>query len=454
MKVRGWAGEQITFWILFAFLGFLIAAWFLSFWSLRRRSVESLASNTRFRYTPNPRAVNASTENIEFGIADLEDEAKYVCEFLKTDNQLLAPALNAASASATAAANASMADSSMADSSLATDSSLAAKTDQGATASSLSSDNKTGGDTNPSAAAATAASPPPQVVMDGDYTQPRTDLEIHKMYQEVVSETQLEKAMDAIYGPLFDVTSLRDMTNAQIAAKWKTIHDGPDAAFDLRLYDQIAKYTAPLQSAVEPAKTYDFFLQMLQTHNADETALKRVRNTLYAIVGPRYKQRQLFRAYLDNATRLQNVDQRTVPSNNSMIYVLNACSELLGASNTNGSSGGGGSGGSIGNANNNKAPNFEDTTTFLPILDVGVAGHLFTVDTIRLYQCASLLGGLKTFVQEVQQHAQPSIRSLLATDVPRFVAGFPKFVAKQSALVTPSVCVYVLTHPPTGLSMT
>jgi hypothetical protein len=199
---------------------------------------------------------------------------------------------------------------------------------------------------------------------------------------------------------------------------------------------------------VQPAKTYDFFLQMLQTHNADETALKRVRNTLYAIVGPRYKQRQLFRAYLDNATRLQNIDQRTVPSNNSMIYVLNACSELFGSSN-NGSSGSS----STGNANN-KAPNFEDTTTFLPILDVGVAGHLFTVDTIRLYQCASLLGGLKTFVQEVQQHAQPSIRSLLATDVPRFVAGFPKFVAKQSALVTPSVCVYVLTHPPSDLSMT
>jgi hypothetical protein len=441
MKGRGWPGARITFWILFAFLGVLIAVWFLSFWSLGR-SVEPLASNTRFRYTPNRRAVNAATENIEFGIADLEDEAKYVCEFLKTDNQLLAPALNAASASAAAAATASMAT----DGFMATDGSMATDADKKENSSpvapSLSSATKTGGDTAP------AASPPPAVVMDGDYTQPRTDLEIHKMYQEVVSETQLEKAMDAVYGPLFDVTSLRDMTNAQIAAKWKAVHNGPDAALDLHLYDRIAEHTAPLQSAVQPAKTYDFFLQMLQTHNADETALKRVRNTLYAIVGPRYKQRQLFRAYLDNATRLQNIDQRTVPSNNSMIYVLNACSELFGSSN-NGSSGSS----STGNANN-KAPNFEDTTTFLPILDVGVAGHLFTVDTIRLYQCASLLGGLKTFVQEVQQHAQPSIRSLLATDVPRFVAGFPKFVAKQSALVTPSVCVYVLTHPPSDLSMT
>jgi len=346
--------ETIIFLCIFAFFVYLIFGWVLEFALTNCR--EAFSSNTKFKYIPNKDVLN---ENIEFGVSDLEDEAKSVCDFLKLDNKLIIIDPSSADISAT--------------------------------------------------------------VMDGDYTKSRSELDIDKMYKNLSSDAQLEKAMDAVYGRLFDVQMMRDYTNEEIKKLWDSINERQPS--DLKLYDLIAIYTASPSASIAPGKSYDYFLQLLQKYNTNATSLAQLRKTLYAILKPRYMQNQLTSAYMENALRLQNKDESEKPkSNNSIVYVLNTCAEL-GATE--------------------KDLEFSDGTYF-PILEE--QRDLFSVDKIRLYQCSSRLIGLKEFVEKMQEHKDAKIKELLSTDIPRFVSGFAKYLAKKGQ-TTPSVCIYMLKHP-------
>jgi hypothetical protein len=346
--------------IIVGIVGILLLALFAGL--LLNKRLEGFAgSNNKYKYYPDRKAANADKEFVEFGIADFEDEAKLALDFLKFDNKLLQ---------------------------IPPEVEKSLQTPSGEEASKPSATSTPSGE---------------QIIMDGDYTKPHMDLEIHKLYTQYTTESAVEKTLDSIYGTLFDFNTMRDRKAKNIETMFRDIQD--KHPFDFRFYDgMVAHVTSPAES-VDPPKLEDFFLKALQNNNSDTVGLQKVRKTMYTILTPSCKHNQLLNLYLDNEPRFRNVD-----GSNALIYVLNTSKELIATPLT--------------------VPN-EDF-----LLDVDKDKELFTEDKWRLYKCCNVLMRTQTMLGSVFNRE-------------RFVGGFPQYLAKtQKVLTGPSVCVYLLTHPP------
>jgi len=72
------------FFIVFAFIAYIVGNWLLSGWKFR--GVDGFAANTTYTYQPSTKAPN---KKIQFGSVDLAVDVSFVCAFLKVDNALI-----------------------------------------------------------------------------------------------------------------------------------------------------------------------------------------------------------------------------------------------------------------------------------------------------------------------------------------------------------------------------
>lgn len=335
---------SILFVFVLLFFVFLILNWVGSQWNIGfgRKIGETMTTNTKYIYIPS----NSNPGNqFEFGLADLEDEAKSICDFIKVDGKLVV--------------------------------------------------------IDPSA-----------TDINGDYTKPKTDLEIHKLFTSATSSP--DKIMDEYFKTKpFDYESLKDKPVKQFLSESKEM-----AEMD-QLYNDILYFAADKSGADVPSsRKYSvqwmpYFINAVQENSNNQTALAELKKSFYSMVRPILQQKILFKIYEDNATRLRNIDGG---SNDSILYVLNTSAELASPSN-------------ISTSEPDSAEKENPS---------------FPKDRIRLFQITGLLLGLNQFIERISKNSQP----LIKMNVPKFVAGFPLYLNKKNQVALPSATVFILKNPP------
>lgn len=298
-----------------------------------------MTTNTKYIYIPS----NSNPGNqFEFGLADLEDEAKSICDFIKVDGKLVV--------------------------------------------------------IDPSA-----------TDINGDYTKPKTDLEIHKLFTSATNSP--DKIMDEYFkSKPFDYESLKDKPA-------KTVLSESNEMVEMdQLYNDILYFAADKSSADVPSsRKYSvqwmpYFVNAVKENSNNQTALAELKKSFYSMVRPILQQKILFKIYEDNAARLRNIDGG---SNDSILYVLNTSAELSSPSNSEPDSA------------EKENPSFPK-------------------DRIRLFQITGLLIGLNQFIERISKNSQP----LIKMDTPKFVAGFPLYLKKKNQVALPSATVFLLKNPP------
>jgi hypothetical protein len=270
--------------------------------------------------------------------------------------------------------------------------------------------------------------------INGEYTVPYTELPIYKMYNSVVgysNNANIFKMMDISYGALFDTSKIGNLTDANIARMWET---NVSISVDDALYKG-SKYFV-IQSAqnnrqcASAGKEWpglsSYFLRQIQKNKSRSSVLLSLKNAYYSIIKPRFLMNALSNIYWQNAQSFTNSDKGT---NNSVLFVLNTCSELA-TKNTLAT-----------DLSANEVAQFisEDTP--------------FTFDALWLYQMTSLAFELHRYVAYFQTNGSVTSGNktpAITTTVDRFVSGFPKYLQTINQVAPSSPLVFLLQYLPSN----
>jgi hypothetical protein len=251
---------QLLFIIAFGFVAFLVINWSISL-------THSTTVSEGFTYKPSAQAPN---NTISFEHLDLVNDASYVCDFLKVDNQLVI-----------------------------TDPS------------------------NLSASKSDYTMPKTNLQIYGMFN---TYLSANS------TSNKLTEAMDASYGALFDFKTLKNMPAQDISAQWTSLNPVilDDAIYTtvnaFIVHSDENNRRCPAGDDAAGKGLSSFFLQSIIKNKSSNTTLQSLKHAYYAIIKPRFLANKLSNIYWQNAQSFTNSDKG---SNNSILYVLNTFCEII-----------------------------------------------------------------------------------------------------------------------------
>ena len=263
---------------------------------------------------------------------------------------------------------------------------------------------------------------------NGDYTVPYTNLQIYTMYNAATGysstgNTNIYNKMDASYGSLFDSSQLSSMTDTNIAQLWNsnTSVSIDDAIFNTSNYFVIQ---SGLQTRQCKSGLSAYFVKLVQKNKSNTTVLLSLKNAYYAVVKQRFLMNTLSNIYWQNVQALTNSDKGTY---NSVLFVLNTGASL---------------------ANTNTLETDLYATDVAKIVSVDTP---FTMDSIWLYQIASVTYELGRFVSYFQQNGANTSGSgtpAITTTFDHFISGYQQYLQKINQIAPNSPLHFALNNLP------
>lgn len=262
-------------------------------------------------------------------------------------------------------------------------------------------------------------------VIKGDYSVPQSNLQIYKIYNNLLGvngiSTALTEAMDASYGAMFDSKLLKNLSQQDISAQWLALHS---VKIDDALYNTANMFI--IQSGVNgrqcPSSENDvaglstYFLQSIIQNKSNTSILTSLKHAYYAIIKPRFLANRLSNIYWQNEQSFTNADKGT---NDSILYVLNTFCELIREPTL------------AADLSANGAANIIGKNTPFP-----------SKEPIQIYQTASIVYELGRFINKSGESGK------IKTTASKFLAGYPKYLEKVNKTKPNSPFLFILQNPP------
>lgn len=265
-------------------------------------------------------------------------------------------------------------------------------------------------------------------ISSGDYTVPKTNLQIHNMYNALLgidgmASTTLNDAMDASYAHLFDVAKIKTMRPQDISAQWLAVNP---IQTDNALYNTVNMFVVQSDSQSRKCPTDNdmagpsaYFLQSIIANKSNGGALDSLKYAFYAFIKPRFLANRLSNMYWSNVKNFTNSDKGT---NDSVVYVLNTFYELIRDSTL------------IADLSANGAANIIGDATPFP-----------TLESIQIYQLVSVVYEIAKFIIEFEKSGE---NAKIKTTAAIFQSGYPAYLEKVSHTATDSPFLFILKYPP------
>lgn len=274
---------------------------------------------------------------------------------------------------------------------------------------------------------------------NGAYTKSCTTLQIYKDFVNINSDATIKKNLDVIFGKYFKSASYSSDSMNSMQANWAT---------DTQPYNQVYNtiyYTVfhNTKSDVYNATLFtDYFFTLFKqyTKSSAETQLSQLKTFFYNLITPIYLTQQLFKLYTDNQSHYNKTDD----AKDTILYVLSTAQSYMKYNQDNPPC----AGGDVSiptTANANFANTDSQGNVYWAKMDTyKPTDTIFTLDSIKMFQAASILANFNTFV--------PNAKSI-NMDQSKFVSGFPEFLKKiykdsSEDSTVDSLIVYWLDNPP------
>ena len=274
---------------------------------------------------------------------------------------------------------------------------------------------------------------------NGAYTKSCTTLQIYKDFTTINSATTTTKNLDVIFGKYFKSASYNPDSMNSMKANWATDTQPYNQVYNIIYYTVFHNAKSDVYNA-NLFSDYFFTLFKQYTKSSAETQLSQLKTFFYNLITPIYLTQQLFKLYTDNQSHYNKTDD----AKDTILYVLSTAQSYMKYNQDNPPCAGGDVSipttananfvniDSQGNVYWAKMDNYKPTDT------------IFTLDSIKMFQAASILVNFNTFV--------PKAKSI-NMDTSKFVSGFPEFLKKSYKDSTEdstieSLIVYWLDNPP------
>jgi hypothetical protein len=262
-----------------------------------------------------------------------------------------------------------------------------------------------------------------------EYSVAESELKLHGLYKNAVSQDDPESAMDASFGKMFDSRVIQDWTNEKLVSTW---HEMESVKVDNAIFTLTDNFVihsdkppgcVAMNSDSSGTTFGGYFLQAIIYNKFDKAELLKLKKAYYFVIKPRFLANKVAELYWQNWQTLMNADGK---SHDSILYVLNVMSSLVASATL---------------------PVDLSGTGVKNILTTKEKPSPFTMDSLRLYQTSSVAYELFRFMKRFSAEL-PAGKSPIKTTVPIFVDGFQKYLDTLNKISVASIMAFVLKNPP------